>query len=167
VFSHVEADETGSLNNWLKEYPRATVVCNKVANINLEDFLLRPARILNEGETLDLGRRHLRLINTPHFPHGWDAHMWYETTQDVLFSSDLYCHGGESLPIVEHDISQPIIDFYSKGAFIPYGRSTNEAMTKLAEFNPRTLAPMHGSVIKGEVCKVIFEKVRADLQARI
>jgi flavorubredoxin len=163
VFSHVEADESGAVNHWLKAYPEAKVICNKVANINLADFLIRPAQILNDGDELVLGERSLRLINTPHFPHNWDAHMWFETSNQILFSSDFCCQGGICEPIVEKDLSAVIIDFYVKGGFIPYGKTTNENVEKLSALSIKMMAPMHGSIIAGDAARIVFEKVKADL----
>lgn len=166
VFSHVEADESGAVNDWLRAYPTAQVVCNKVANINLEDFLIRPAQILKDGEALSLGTRSLQLINTPHFPHNWDAHMWFESSDKILFSSDFCCQGGNCEPIVQNDISSSIIEFYSKGGFIPYGKTTNETVQRLASLPIKVLAPMHGSVIVGEACQKILKAVQDDLVMR-
>lgn len=166
VFSHVEADESGAVNDWLRIFPNAQVVCNKVANINLEDFLIRPAQILKDGETLPLGAKTLRLINTPHFPHNWDAHMWIETSNQILFSSDFCCQGGICEPIVERDISDSVVEFYVKGGFMPYGKTTNENVTKLSEFAIKVIAPMHGSVIAGDAARLVFEKVKTDLLHR-
>jgi flavorubredoxin len=159
IFSHFEADECGSINDWLELYPNAEVYCNKIANINLGDFLIRPAHVLNDGDILDLGDRKLRIIETPHFPHNWDAHMWFEEKDKILFSSDFCCHGGVSVPIANEDHSQEIMAFYEKGNFIPYGKTTNENLQKLENLDINHIAPMHGSVIKNELAKVIFEKV--------
>lgn len=166
IFSHVEADESGAVNKWLEVYPDAQVVCNKIANINLEDFLIRPAQILNDGEILPLGNRALQLLNTPHVPHNWDAHMWFETTNKILFSSDFCCQGGNCEPVVEDDISSSIIDFYVKGGFMPYGKTTNETVQRLASLPIKVIAPMHGSIITGDACRTILDKVAADLVSR-
>lgn len=166
VFSHVEADESGAVNEWLEVYPEAVVVCNKVANINLQDFLIRPAKVINDGDHISLGSRSLQLVNTPHFPHNWDAHMWFEPNNKVLFSSDFCCQGGNCIPTTEDDISSKIIDFYVNGGFIPYGKTTNEAVEKLMNLPIEILAPMHGSVIVGDVCHEILSKVSKDLISR-
>ncbi len=166
VFSHVEADESGAVNKWLEIYPEAKVVCNKVANLNLEDFLIRPAQVLRDGDLLSLGTNVLQMINTPHVPHNWDAHMWFETTNNILFSSDFCCQGGTCEPIVEYDISPSIIDFYVKGGFMPYGKTTNNTVKRLAEFPIQAIAPMHGSVIVGSVCRAILKTVAIDLLQR-
>ncbi len=166
AFSHVEADESGAVNLWLQEYPNAQVVCNKVANINLEDFLIRPAQVLQDGESIQLGDRSLQLIETPHFPHNWDAHMWYLPKDELLFSSDFCCQGGICEPIVETDITAAIVEFYDKGKFIPYGKTTNEALVKLEKLSLRAIVPMHGSTIVGNVCSLVFQNVKADLVMR-
>lgn len=167
IFSHFEADECGAVNSWLKEYPNAKVVCNKVANISLEDFLIRPAQVLGEGEHLELGKKSLRLINTPHFPHNWDAHMWYEVSEQILFSSDFCCQGNICEPTSTSDLSKSIIDFYVTGGFIPYGKTTNIALDKIVSLPISIIAPMHGSVILGKkLCQTVLEKVKKDLVSR-
>lgn len=166
VFSHFEADECGSVNEWLKLYPAAKVVCNKVANINLGDFLVREAQVLKDGESIRLGHYELELIETPHFPHNWDAHMWLEKSQKILFSSDFCCHGGISTPMTSQDISPEIISFYEKGRFIPYGKSTNENLEKLAQYDFKIIAPMHGATLMPDVARSVFKRVSSDLQSR-
>jgi flavorubredoxin len=166
IFSHYEADECGSINRWLEAYPQAQVVCNKVANISLEDFIIRPARILKDGECLKLGQRSLTLLNTPHFPHNWDAHLWYEANEKLLFSSDFCCQGGITPPAVGTDISQEMIEFYERGAFIPYGKSTNDALEKISKLPLHAIIPMHGSTVVGEACQTVFRKVKEDLVSK-
>ena len=82
--------------------------------------------------------------------------MWFETSEGILFSSDFCCQGGINHPVTEKDISDIIIEFYAKGGFIPYGKNTNECVSKLMSLPIIIIAPMHGSVIMGEVCKNIL-----------
>src|ERR1700750_284411 len=50
-FSHFEADECGSLNEWLATAPQATALCSFVgANVSLNDFASRPTRAMNNDE---------------------------------------------------------------------------------------------------------------------
>ena len=166
VFSHFEADECGSVNRWLDEFPSAQVYCNKIANINLGDFLSRPANVLKDGEILNLGTRRLKLIETPHFPHNWDAHMWFEETESILFSSDFCCQGGITEPIAMNDVSSDIISFYENGMFIPYGKTTNENLSRIERIKPLSIAPMHGSVIKDDLTSLVLETVASDLREK-
>ena len=54
-FSHVEADECGSMNLWLAAAPRATIAASGTAcNIQLNDLCDRPPRALADNEVLDI-----------------------------------------------------------------------------------------------------------------
>lgn len=71
AFSHVEADECGSLNDWLAAAPQSVPLCGSVAAmVSVDDLADRPARALADGETLSLGRHVLRWFDAPHLPHG-------------------------------------------------------------------------------------------------
>jgi hypothetical protein len=57
AFSHVEADECGSLNDWLRAAPRAAPLCGAVAAlVSIGDLADRPPRALADGEVVMLGR---------------------------------------------------------------------------------------------------------------
>lgn len=71
TFGHVEADECGSMNEWLAAAPRSEVAHGAVGvMVSLNDLADRPPRALQDGETIDLGGRRVRHIDTPHVPHG-------------------------------------------------------------------------------------------------
>src|SRR5262245_55830683 len=73
-FGHVEADESGAMNQWLAAAPNAQVAHGEIAcMVSLNDLADRAPRSLAEGETLDLGGKRVRFVNTPHVPHGWEA----------------------------------------------------------------------------------------------
>ncbi|WP_338016871.1 hypothetical protein [Noviherbaspirillum saxi] len=75
-FSHVEADECGSLNDFLERAPAAIPVCSQVAAmVSINDLALRSAKAMADGEVLELGRHRIRWIATPHLPHGWECSM--------------------------------------------------------------------------------------------
>jgi flavorubredoxin len=57
AFSHVEADECGSLNEWLTAAPHSVPLCGTVAAlVSISDLADRPPRALADGETLSIGR---------------------------------------------------------------------------------------------------------------
>src|ERR671924_165582 len=57
AFSHVEADECGSLNEWLAVSAEAIPLCGKVAAlVSVNDLADRPPRALADGEALSLGK---------------------------------------------------------------------------------------------------------------
>lgn len=68
AFSHYEADECGSLNEWLADAPHAQPVCGKVAAmVSIDDVADRPAKSMADGEILVIGGHRLRWLDTPIF----------------------------------------------------------------------------------------------------
>lgn len=60
AFSHFEADECGSLNEWLAVAPDAQPLCGKIAAmVSVDDVADRPAKALTDWEVLDLGAHRL------------------------------------------------------------------------------------------------------------
>ena len=161
-FSHFEADECGSLNEWLQTAPAAQPVCSMVgALVSINDFALRPAKGMNDGEVLETGQHRFRFAQTPHVPHCWEAGMLFEETKGTLFCSDLFHQMGDVEPWTESDVidraRKTLID-YQAGPFanyMPYTKHTNGIMQGLAALNPQTLAPMHGSAFAGNGSQAI------------
>ena len=72
-FSHFEADECGSLNEFLALAPAAAPLCGKIAAlVSVNDIADRQARGLDDGEVVSLGRREVQWFDTPHMPHAWE-----------------------------------------------------------------------------------------------
>ncbi len=157
AFSHYEADECGSLNEWLALAPQAQAACSLVgALVSVNDFALRPARPLADGEVLATGTRRFRFLHTPHVPHCWEAGMLFEETERTLFCTDLLHQNGERPPLGGLELvdvcRQSLVD-YQKGAFanyLSYTRLTAPTIDRLAALAPQTLATMHGSVLRGD-----------------
>jgi flavorubredoxin len=156
-FSHFEADECGSLNDWLAVAPDATTVCSFVgANVSVNDFASRPARAMNNDEVFTTGKYRFRFLATPHVPHCWEASMLFEETGKTLFSSDLFFHWGDAEPTTESDVVEKFKDGLIKdqqGPFAnayPYTPSTDATLNRLADLNPKTIALMHGSSFIGD-----------------
>src|SRR6185369_2187835 len=81
AFSHVEADECGSLNELLALAPQAEPLCGSVAAmVSVNDLADRPAKALADGETVSLGKARVRWLDAPHLPHGWECGYLFEET---------------------------------------------------------------------------------------
>jgi len=94
-FSHYEADECGSLNDFLEAAPEAEPLCSSIAKmVSVDDIALRPAHALADGEELSLGAHTVRWTDTPHLPHAWECGHLFETTTKTLFCGDLFTQGG-------------------------------------------------------------------------
>ena len=157
AFSHVEADECGSLNQFLAAAPRAVPVCGRTAAmVSINDLADRAPRALADGETLRLGRHAVRWHDTPHLPHSWESGLLTETTTRTFLCGDVLSHGGADVPpVTEGDILGPSEGM--RGAMNYYSQAADAAATlrKLAAFQPTTLALMHGSSWKGDGAKLL------------
>ena len=156
-YSHFEPDECGALNEWLAAAPQATPVCGVVGQtVMLNDYSDRPARALQNGETIVIGKRTLRFLATPHVPHGWDAGLFFEENDATLFCSDLFFHPGDTKPLVEDDVVGPARTAMAFGTTTPLARDmpytpyTDVTLARLAALKPRTLALMHGASFRGD-----------------
>jgi flavorubredoxin len=163
-FSHFESDECGSLNEWLAAAPKADVVCGQVgAIVCVNDFIGREARALADGEVLSTGEYRFRYCQTPHLPHGWDAGVLFEETQQTLLCSDLFHQTGDVEPLTESDVvgrSHQAMLNYQAGIladYVPYTCLTSKNLQKLADLKPKTLAIMHGSSFRGDCPRALGE----------
>src|SRR5262249_41933971 len=110
TFGHYEADECGSMNDWLAIAPRAEVAHGQTGvMVSLNDMADRPPRILQDDETIDLGGKRVRWMDTPHIPHGWEAGLIYEETSNTLLCGDLFTQTGNDAALTEKDIVGPAI----------------------------------------------------------
>ena len=149
--SHVEADESGALNQWLAAAPRATPAHGQVGcNIWLRDMADREPHVLANDEVLDLGGKRVRWLDTPHVPHNWDAGVIYEETTGTLFSSDLFTQFGPAAPTTESEIVGPAIATEKAVPYMPVTKLTEPTLRRLAGLKPTTIALMHGPAFKGD-----------------
>jgi len=152
AFSHVEADECGSLADFLALAPQAQPVCGRVAAmVSVSDQVDREIVAMEDGEVLDLGRHQLVWQSTPHLPHGWECGYLFDRSTGTLFCGDLFTQpgtGGD--PLTEQDILAPSEDFRRQDDYFAHGRQTPDLIEKLARLQPGLLACMHGSAWRGD-----------------
>jgi flavorubredoxin len=151
AFGHFEADECGSMNEWLAAAPGAELTHGMVGcRVSVSDMADRPPRVLSNGEVIDIGSKRLRYIDTPHVPHGWDAGVMFEETTQTLLCGDLFTQVGNGPAITNGDIVGPSIVTEDLFQYTSLGPTTGSTIRKLADFNPRVLATMHGSSYSGD-----------------
>ncbi|HEY3307388.1 MAG TPA: hypothetical protein VGJ93_02925 [Desulfuromonadaceae bacterium] len=163
-FSHFEADECGSLPEWLDVAPTAEPVCGAIgALININDFIGKKTPVMANNETFTTGRYRFRFLETPHVPHAWDASLLFEETEAILFCSDLFFHSGNKPPLTEENVvelSRQTLLEYEAGPLhhsMPATTLLNATLKDLAKLKPRLLAIMHGSSYSGDGAEALFE----------
>lgn len=151
-FSHFEADECGSLNEFLALAPNAVPVCGRVAAmVSVNDVADRAPLALGDGESLELGRHALRWFDTPHLPHAWECGFMFDDTTRTLLCGDLFTQGGTGkTALVETDILGPSEAFRGTMDYYAHCPDTGAMLERLAAEAPTTLACMHGSAWRGE-----------------
>lgn len=155
--SHVEADECGSLNDWLAAAPQASPLCGTVAAmVSITDMADRPPRALADGELLSLGTHAVRWFDMPHLPHAWECGYLMEERTRTLLCGDLFTQGGADHPATtESDILGPSEAFRHTMDYYAHARNTRALLERLASAGPTTLACMHGSTWKGDAAKLL------------
>ncbi len=150
-FGHVEADECGSMNQWLAAAPQARIAHGHTACfVSLNDLADRAPRMLDDGQVLDLGGKRVRYIDTPHVPHCWEAGVMYEETTGTLLCGDLLTHVGNVPALTGGDILGPAIAAEEIFHATSIGPATARTIRRLAALKPKTLGLMHGSSFNGD-----------------
>jgi len=150
-FGHVEADECGAMNLWLAAAPGAAIAHGRTGcDVSLNDLADRPPRILADGETIDLGGKRVRYIDTPHTPHGWDAGLLYEEVTGTLLCGDLFTQTGRTGAVTHGDIVGPAAAAEDLFGFSSLHPAMGATIRALAALSPATLALMHGPAFIGD-----------------
>ena len=159
AFSHFEADECGSLNEWLAAAPQSTPLCGSVAAmVSVDDVADRSPRALQDGETVSLGKHAVKWLDTPHLPHAWECGYLMETSTRTLLCGDLFTQPGDKLaPFTESDILGPSEAFRQEMDYFSHTKNAAALLEKLAAEEPTTLACMHGSAWKGDAAALLRE----------
>lgn len=152
AYGHFEADECGAMNEWLAVAPDATPAQGRTGvMVSLDDFALRPARALADGEVIELGGgRRVRYLDTPQTPHGWDAGVLYEESTGTLLCGDLFSQLGDGPALTEGDVVGPAIAGEDHFHYASLNPGMGTTLRRIAELAPRTLALMHGPSYAGD-----------------
>jgi len=153
VINHMEPDHTGVLRTLKRIAPGATILGSLKTKEMLESFygIAENVRVVQDGETLSLGKRTLQFFSTP-FVHWPETMMTYETSQRILFSGDGF-GGYGALRGAIFDDEYPDLGFYQKEALRYYvniiakfSRPVLQAIAKLADVPVEIIAPSHGLI---------------------
>lgn len=157
--SHFEGDEFGALNEILMVAPEASPFGSEIGALtSLNDFAVRPARGLRDGEEFTIGKHRLQWLDTPHVPHGWDCGVLYDQSTATLMCGDLFTQPGATpAPVTESEIltasegMRGMMDYYA------HATRTSAILERLAGLSPSMLACQHGSAYRGDGAALLRE----------
>ena len=160
AFAHVEADECGSVNDFLDVAPHAQVAHGALGvMLSLNDMLHRPPHAMADGEILDIGgaglRRSVLEVATPHVPHNWESHVFFEQETGTLFCGDLCTQLGNGAAVTDDDLLDAAITAEETFFQTSMGPAIPTTYRRLADLEPKTLAVMHGSSYNGDCAKLL------------
>ena len=163
AFSHFEADECGSLNDFLAAAPAAVPVSSQVAAmVSVNDVADRPARAMADGEVLKLGRHSLKWLDAPHVPHAWENGFMMELETRTMLCGDLFTQGGSgTVALTESDILAPSEAFRAPMDYYAHSPETTATLERLAREQPQVLAVMHGSAFRGDGASLLRALARS------
>jgi flavorubredoxin len=162
TFGHVEADECGSMNQWLAAAPHAEIAHGMIGcMVSLNDLADRPPRPLSDGEVLDLGDRRVRHLDTPHVPHAWEARVLFDEATNTLLCGDLFTHLGNGPALMSGDIVEPAMEAEAMFRSSSLAPDTAAVIRRLGDLTPTTLALMHGSSFTGDCSKALYDLAAA------
>ncbi|MBV9293839.1 MAG: MBL fold metallo-hydrolase [Frankiales bacterium] len=160
AFAHVEADECGAVNEFLEVAPDARVAHGALGcMLSLDDQLSRPPLPMQDGDVLDIGgaslSRRVVELATPHVPHNWESHMFYEQETGTLFLGDLLSQFGDGPAITSDDLLEAAIAAEELFHQTSLGPAVPATYRRLADLEPKRLAVMHGSSYEGDCAALL------------
>jgi flavorubredoxin len=151
-FGHVEADECGAMNRWLAVAPEAQVTFNALGcTVSVADLADRAPVPRADGESFELGGHTVRMLVTPHVPHGWEAQVLFDETTGTLLCGDLFTQTGDGPALVhDADLVSPALEADDLFGATALTAATARTVRGLADLAPRTLGLMHGPAFAGD-----------------
>lgn len=153
IVNHMEPDHSGLLRTFRRIAPRATILGSAKTKEMLESFfsIKDNVRIVNDGETVSLGKHTLKFFSTP-FVHWPETMMTYDVGGRVLFSCDAFGGYGALRGAIFDDECKEF-DFYQREALryyvnivANYSARVLSAIEKLAGIPVDVIAPSHGLI---------------------
>ena len=153
VVHHMEPDHAAMVAQLTEEFPQLTVVLSAAALKMLgqffehTDFTGRTLTV-KEGDTLSLGSHQLSFIAAPmvHWP---EVLMSYESQEKILFSADAF--GKFGALVNETDDWACEARRYYFNICGKYGTQVQNVLRKAAALDIRTICPLHGPVLSGDL----------------
>lgn len=147
IVQHMEPDHSGSIVEFVKEFPETKIVSSAKAFVMMKNFFGTAFEnkqvVVSEGSKLELGEHKLLFVEAPmvHWP---EVIMTYEETEKVLFSADAFGKFG-ALDVDEEWACEA--RRYYIGIVGKYGMPVQMLLKKAAGLNIKTICPLHGPVI--------------------
>jgi flavorubredoxin len=163
VLLHFEADECGGMYRFLEGAPGSTLACcalSAVLNLGGWNYSGRVEGHL-DGEVIDLGKRKLRFLETPHVHH-WDSMMLFEETTKSVFPSDLFIQPGDQPPVVTENLGSMMCDYYRQVGIFAHEEPVRNVVDRLERLDADWIHGMHGGSLGRETIPDFVRALREE-----
>ncbi|MDL2308827.1 FprA family A-type flavoprotein [Bacteroidales bacterium OttesenSCG-928-C03] len=163
IVSHTEPDHSGSLRRILELAPNATVVASAPALKYLRDQIGHdfPQQVAKDGDIIDLGDQHLRIISAPslHWP---DTIYSYLEEEEILFTCDSFgahfCHEAMYDDLVGN--YDEAYQYYFDVILKPFSKFYLKAIDKIKNLDIKAICPGHGPILRKTWKEVIAKTAK-------
>jgi len=150
ISHHAEQDHSGAIRQVVEKYPEAKVLCTEKAKGMLMDLLLIPEdrfRTVEDGETLDIGGKTLKFINTP-WVHWPETMVTYLEEDKILFSCDFFgSHiATTDLYVTDEGRVYEAAKRYFAEIMMPFRKIIKDNLKKLEPYDIKMIGPSHGPI---------------------
>jgi anaerobic nitric oxide reductase flavorubredoxin len=162
IINHMEPDHTGALQALKMLAPNLTILGTEKTRAALQAFngITENVRVVQDGETLSLGKHTLKFLSTPHI-HWPETMMTYVEYENILFSCDGFGGFGEFKGTIFDDESLDLGYYeaealrYFSNIMATFSLPVLRAITKLAELPITVVAPSHGLIWRRDPQNII------------
>lgn len=150
IVNHAEQDHSGTLPRVLQRYPGARIICNNKCKEQLQDLLhieTERFRLINDGDTLDLGEKTLQFIFAA-WVHWPETMLTLAKEDKILFSCDLFGSHLATSHLFAQDLPQVYesAKHYYAEIMMPFKSHIKKHMAKIQALEISLVAPSHGPV---------------------
>ena len=164
VVQHMEPDHCAMIDDMLRRYPEAKMVCSAKAVGMFAQFygtdVAARALVVKEGDKLSTGEHTLHFVMAPmvHWPEGM---VTYDEKDKILFSADAFgTFGALAGNIFNDEITFDTVWMndarrYYTNIVGKYGLPVSNVLKKAGKLDIKTIYPLHGPILSDEIPEVL------------
>lgn len=155
IIQHMEPDHSANVKVFADEFPEAVIVGNSKIFVMLGEYFgtdfSERRKVVGDGETLSLGKHELKFVFAPmvHWP---EVMFTFDGYSQTLFSADAF--GKFGALDCEEEWADEARRYYF-GIVGKFGKQVTAALKKVASLGVKTICPLHGPVLGGDLDKYL------------
>lgn len=160
VINHTEPDHSGGLGSLAAKAKNAVIVCTEPAVEELKEMYKlhnREFHIVKDGDTLDIGGKTLKFLETPYL-HTEETMVTYCEEDKILFPCDIFSTHVANYEyfndMAKEDITEDFKVYYTL-IMHPHRKYVQDMIEKIKALQIEIIAPSHGFILRKDVKKFI------------